>query len=158
MNTVACSASNLSLTRSATPDPNTSDPEANDLIQFSLAVDRTNDRVSYLFQPLDMSILRLIKTVIENAHNNKIETAMCGEMSGDPMNTILLLGLGLDEFSVAPASGPLIKHIIRNIEVKQAQIIARKALKMTSHDDLHRYLLAKTKEFIPDMEVGTFFQ
>jgi len=130
----------------------------NDLIQFSLAVDRTNDKVSYLFQPLDMSILRLIKTVIDNAHNNNIETAMCGEMSGDPLNTILLLGMGLDEFSVAPASGPLIKHVIRNVELKQARKIAQRALRLTDPRDLHKYLLSKTKELIPDMDVGVAFQ
>mgnify|MGYP006286998311 CR=1 FL=1 len=130
----------------------------NDLIQFSLAVDRTNDKVSYLFQPLEVSILRIIKTVIDNAHTHGIETAMCGEMSGDPMNTILLLGMGLDEFSVAPASGPLIKHVIRNVELKQAENIAHKALKITDHSSLHSYLLSETKKLIPDMDVETFFK
>jgi len=129
----------------------------NDLIQFSLAVDRTNEKVSYLYQPLDISIIRLIKTVIDNAHRHNIPVSMCGEMSGDPINTLLLLGLGLDEFSVAPAAGPLIKHVIRNVEFEQARSVARRVLKLPGHKEVHDYLLARTKELVPDIEVGSYF-
>ena len=130
----------------------------NDLVQFTMAVDRTNDRVSYLYQPLEMSIIRLVKMVIDNGHKNSIPVSMCGEMSGDPVNTILLLGMGLDEFSVAPTAGPLIKHIIRHVDRRDCEAIAKKALKIGDHNELYNYLIKETRRLIPDLGMGGIFQ
>ncbi len=124
----------------------------NDLIQFTMAVDRTNDKVSYLYQPHDISILRLVRTVIDNAHINDIQVSMCGEMSGDPINTILLLGMGLDEFSVAPASGPIIKHILRNVSMKDAKAVAEKSYTMIDHNELFNFLRNETNRLVPDID------
>ena len=77
---------------------------------------------------------------------------MCGEMSGDPLNTILLLGMGLDEFSVAPASGPIIKHILRNIDSNDAKALAEKAYTMSDHDELFNLLRSETNRLVPDID------
>ena len=104
----------------------------NDLIQYSMAVDRGNEKVSYLAQPAHPAILRLIKTTIDAAHNRGIKTAMCGEMAGDPSLTVLLLGLGLDEFSMAASSIPLVKRIIREVNVSDCRELAEELVKGVS--------------------------
>jgi len=87
----------------------------NDLIQYSLAVDRGNEKVSYLAQPCHPAILRLLKTVIDAAHEHGIKAALCGEMAGNLGMTVLLLGLGLDEFSMTASSIPRAKKVIRGV-------------------------------------------
>ncbi|MDR0496870.1 MAG: phosphoenolpyruvate--protein phosphotransferase [Treponema sp.] len=96
----------------------------NDLVQYSMAVDRGNEKVSYLAQPTHPAILRFLKTTIEAAHNRGIKAAMCGEMAGDPGMTVLLLGLGLDEFSMAASSIPLVKRIIREVTISACRELA----------------------------------
>ena len=104
----------------------------NDLIQYSMAVDRGNEKVSYLAQPVHPAILRFIKTTIDAAHKRGIKAAMCGEMAGDPGLTVLLLGLGLDEFSMAASSIPLVKRIIREVNVSDCRSLAADLLKGVS--------------------------
>ena len=101
----------------------------NDLIQYSLAVDRVNEKVAYLYQPLHPTILRLIDNVIKCAHRENIWVGVCGEMASDPLFVLILLGLGVDEFSVAPTNLLEIKKIIRSIEWEETQEIAVKILK-----------------------------
>lgn len=101
----------------------------NDLIQYTLAVDRVNENVTHIYDPLHPAILRLIKTVIDAGHNAGIDVGMCGEMAGDPFYTPLLLGLGLDEFSVSSARIPQIKKIIRSTSLTDAKEAAEKILK-----------------------------
>ena len=101
----------------------------NDLIQYSLAVDRVNEKVAYLYQPLHPTILRLIDNVIKCAHREGIWVGVCGEMASDPLSVLILLGLGVDEFSVAPTSLLEIKKIIRSAEWEETQEIAVKMLK-----------------------------
>jgi phosphotransferase system enzyme I (PtsI) len=105
----------------------------NDLIQYSLAVDRGNEKVSYLAQPCHPAVLRFLKKTIDAAHEKGIKAAMCGEMAGDPSSTALLLGLGLDEFSMAAAAIPQVKRIIRGVSVKDCRALAEKALKGVSY-------------------------
>jgi phosphotransferase system enzyme I (PtsI) len=105
----------------------------NDLIQYSLAVDRGNEKVNYLAQPCHPAVLRLLKTTIDAAHDRGILAAMCGEMAGDPMSTALLLGLGLDELSMAAPAIPQIKRIIRGLTLKDCRALAEKALKGVSY-------------------------
>ncbi|SHF23932.1 phosphoenolpyruvate--protein phosphotransferase [Alkalibacter saccharofermentans] len=110
----------------------------NDLCQYTLAVDRMNETVSYLYQPLSPAILRLVKMVIDASHNaggGKF-TGMCGELAGDPHAALILLGLGLDEFSMSASSVPQIKKIIRSVNKKDAEIIAEKALKLSTEAEV----------------------
>ncbi|MEE8359920.1 MAG: phosphoenolpyruvate--protein phosphotransferase, partial [Candidatus Omnitrophota bacterium] len=91
----------------------------NDLIQYALAVDRVNEKIAYLYEPAHPAILRLIKNVIDNGHKNGIWVGMCGEMAGDPSWALLLLGMGLDEFSTSPMVLPEIKKVIRAVTLKE---------------------------------------
>ncbi|GHV91086.1 phosphoenolpyruvate-protein phosphotransferase [Spirochaetia bacterium] len=104
----------------------------NDLIQYSLAVDRGNERVNYLAQPTHPAVLRFLKMTIDAAHKKGIKAAMCGELAGDSSVTALLLGLGLDEFSMAAQSIPHVKRIVRGVSMKSCRKLAEEALKGTS--------------------------
>ncbi len=100
----------------------------NDLVQYTLAVDRVNDRVAHLYEPTHPAVLKLIKHTIEAGHNRNIWVGICGQMAGDPVLTPLLIGLGIDELSMAPASVPVVKTIIRSITGEQARVLAAQAL------------------------------
>ncbi len=100
----------------------------NDLTQYTLAVDRTNERVAYLASPFHPAVLQLIARTIEKAHEKGKWVGLCGEMAGDPLATPLLLGLGLDEFSMAPSSIPAVKELIRKLDAKECKQISEKAL------------------------------
>ncbi|MEI6971415.1 MAG: phosphoenolpyruvate--protein phosphotransferase [bacterium] len=104
----------------------------NDLIQYSMAVDRVNERVAYLYQPTHPAILRLIKTTIEAGHGHGVWVGVCGEMAADPIVCPLLLGLGIDELSVSPSAVPVIKDIIRSITMSQARDLAALAMEARS--------------------------
>jgi phosphotransferase system enzyme I (PtsI) len=114
----------------------------NDLVQFTLAVDRDNDLVSHLYQPLDPSILWLIKNVVEAGSANNKSVSICGEMAGDPAYFPLLFGLGLREFSVAPASMLEIKEVARQVTGEMSLHIANKALEMDSAEEIEKLLMA----------------
>lgn len=100
----------------------------NDLIQYSMAADRMNEKISYLYQPLNPSILRLIKLTIDGAHKQGKWVGMCGEMAGDLRAIPILLGLGLDEFSMSASSVLQAKELISRINIKDAQEIANKCV------------------------------
>ena len=85
----------------------------NDLIQYALAVDRINEHVSYLYEPLHPAILRIIRGVVQSANQHGIPVAICGEMAAEPAYALVLLGLGLDEFSMNPVSIPKVKKVLR---------------------------------------------
>jgi phosphotransferase system enzyme I (PtsI) len=100
----------------------------NDLIQYTLAVDRMNERIAHLYEPTHPAILRLIQMTVEAAHRNGIWVGVCGEMAGDPALVPLLLGLGVDELSVAPPLVPQIKFLIRRLKMSEAKDLAEFAL------------------------------
>ena len=108
----------------------------NDLTQYTLAVDRGNDMISHLYQPMSPSVLNLIKQVIDASHAEGKWTGMCGELAGDERATLLLLGMGLDEFSMSAISIPRIKKIIRNTNFEDAKVIADQALAQPTTDEL----------------------
>jgi phosphotransferase system enzyme I (PtsI) len=101
----------------------------NDLIQYTLAIDRGNRHVADLYQPLDPAIIRMIKQVADVSRDKGIGVFMCGEMAATPHYTPLLLGMGMDELSMNPQSIPQIKRVIRSLDVKDAQSFVREALK-----------------------------
>lgn len=108
----------------------------NDLTQYTLAVDRGNKLISHLYNPMSPSVLALIKQVIDAAHAAGKWTGMCGELAGDERATLLLLGMGLDEFSMSAISIPRIKNIIRNTYFSDAKILAKKALAQRTTEEL----------------------
>jgi phosphoenolpyruvate-protein phosphotransferase (PTS system enzyme I) len=112
----------------------------NDLIQYTVAVDRMNEKISGLYNPYNISVLRLIKLVIENAHNNNIWVGMCGEVAGDLSLIPLLFGLGLDEFSMAASSILKARKLIRNINYEKCKELADEALNLSSSDEIKNYV------------------
>ncbi|EDT6182759.1 TPA_asm: phosphoenolpyruvate-protein phosphotransferase PtsI [Salmonella enterica subsp. enterica serovar Abortusovis] len=108
----------------------------NDLTQYTLAVDRGNDMISHLYQPMSPSVLNLIKQVIDASHAEGKWTGMCGELAGDERATLLLLGMDLDEFSMSAISIPRIKKIIRNTNFEDAKVLAEQALAQPTTDEL----------------------
>lgn len=120
----------------------------NDLIQYSLAVDRTNEKVAYLYEPTHPAILRIIKSVIDAAHLAGVTVGMCGEMAGEPSLVAILLGLGLDSFSMPPAIIPEVKYIIRSINTKQAREIARQALSLSTGREVEDFSQEKLKQIL----------
>jgi phosphotransferase system enzyme I (PtsI) len=100
----------------------------NDLVQYTLAVDRVNDRVAHLYEPTHPAVLKLIKATIDAGHAKGIWVGVCGQMAGDPLMSALLLGLGIDELSMVPSSVPLVKSIIRSMTMGQAKELADSAL------------------------------
>ncbi len=106
----------------------------NDLIQYALAVDRVNENVATLYNPLHMGILRLIAMVIESGHKAGKWVGMCGEMAGDPTFTRVLLGMGLDEFSVPAAAVPRIKRLLRETRYEDSKKLAQEVLQLVDQD------------------------
>ncbi len=120
----------------------------NDLIQYALAVDRINEKIAYLYEPAHPAVLRLLRTIIDTGHSNKIWVGMCGEMAGDPMLTSVLVGLGLDEISTSPVMLPEIKKIIRSLTYKEAQEIADYTLTLATGADVVNFLKSKHDEIL----------
>lgn len=113
---------------------------SNDLIQYTLAADRTNPRVTYIYEPLHLAVLRMMRAIIRSAHRRQRTVSLCGEMASDPIYTIILLGLGIDELSVNPAMLPAIKQIIRNVSFKEASEAAHGVLRERRAKDVQTYL------------------
>ena len=111
----------------------------NDLCQYTLAVDRMNEAIGSLYQPLHPGVLRLIKHVIDASHEQGKFTGMCGELASDPVATMILLGLGLDEFSMTASSIPLIKNILRSVSKAECEEVANKALTMDTAEEITEY-------------------
>ncbi|MFZ7217094.1 phosphoenolpyruvate-protein phosphotransferase PtsI [Avibacterium avium] len=110
----------------------------NDLTQYTLAVDRGNELISHLYNPMTPSVLSLIKQVIDASHAEGKWTGMCGELAGDERATLLLLGMGLDEFSMSAISAPRIKKLIRNVNYQDAKLLADKALEQPTAADIEK--------------------
>jgi len=115
----------------------------NDLIQYYLAVDRSNEYVSYLYKPLHPSVLRLIKFIIDAAAKEGKDVAICGEMAADPLSAIVLLGFGLKKFSMNPIFIPRIKKALRAVEYKTARRVVHQALALKTAQEIEEYLIEK---------------
>jgi phosphotransferase system enzyme I (PtsI) len=118
----------------------------NDLIQYAIAVDRGNEKTAYLYQPFHPGVLRLIDMTIKAAHEAGIKVAMCGELAGDPMAAPILLGMGLDEFSMSAVSIPEVKRRIRGLRLDAARELAREALALPSYKDIEALIRERVGE------------
>jgi phosphotransferase system enzyme I (PtsI) len=121
----------------------------NDLIQYTLAVDRSNRDVVQLYNPSDPAVLRLISMAIEAANRKPIPINMCGQMSGNPTYTMLLLGLGLRNFSATPAAIPEIKQICRHVTIPQCRAVASRVMSMENARDITNFLREELRKRVP---------
>jgi len=128
----------------------------NDLIQYYLAVDRSNELVSYLFKPLHPSVLRLLKFIIDTVQRENKEVTVCGEMAADTLSAIVLLGLGLRKFSMNPIFIPRIKNVLRSVEHKTAEEVVQEALMLKTAQEIEecvieRILFKHPKAFLMEL-------
>lgn len=123
----------------------------NDLIQYSLAVDRINEKIAYLYEPTHPAVLRLIKGVIEAGHREGIWVGICGEMAAEPALTLILLGMGLDEFSMSAVALPEVKKIIRSITLKEAKKLVKQVLTLSTTEEVGECARKKLLEIAPDI-------
>jgi phosphotransferase system enzyme I (PtsI) len=115
----------------------------NDLIQYLMAVDRVNERIAHLYEPTHPAVIRIIKSVVAEAHKNKIKVSVCGEMAGDAIYAPLLLGLGVDELSMTPPLIPAVKYLVRSMKLGDAKKLADDALQLSTAKEI----LALCEEF-----------
>jgi phosphoenolpyruvate-protein phosphotransferase (PTS system enzyme I) len=123
----------------------------NDLIQYTLAVDRTNEKVAGLYNPAHPAVLLLIRDVIRAAGKGRIGVSVCGEMAGEPLYALLLLGLGLQTFSMNAPDIPEIKKIIRSTTIDHARKVAREVMSFDSERQVMHYLREETRKIVPDI-------
>ena len=109
----------------------------NDLIQYLLAIDRGNNSIAHLYEPTHPAVLRTLKNIVDQGHQQKIKVSVCGEMAGDVIYAPLLLGLGVDELSMTPPLLPAVKYFIRSMKFSDAKELAAEALKMTSPKEIY---------------------
>lgn len=122
----------------------------NDLIQYTLAVDRTNEKVAGLFCPANPAVLKLVRDTIRSGTRNSISVSVCGEMAGDPLYTLLLLGLGLNTFSMNGPDIPEVKKIIRSTTLEHARQVARRVMGFDSERQVMHFLREETRKIIPE--------
>jgi phosphotransferase system enzyme I (PtsI) len=123
----------------------------NDLIQYTLAADRNNETVSTLYSPGDPAVLRLMERVVQAAAKYNVAVNVCGEMSGDPLYTMLLLGLGIRQLSATPHSIPAIKRVIRSVTVEESVAVAQEAMRLETARDVNNYLREQTRRILPEV-------
>jgi phosphotransferase system enzyme I (PtsI) len=122
----------------------------NDLIQYTLAVDRTNEKVAGLFCPAHPAVLKLVRDVIRIGQRHNISVSVCGEMAGEPLYTLLLLGLGLTLFSMNGPDIPEVKKIIRSTTLEHARQVARRVMSFDSERQVMHFLREETRKLVPE--------
>jgi phosphotransferase system enzyme I (PtsI) len=122
----------------------------NDLIQYVLAIDRVNERVTYLYEPLHPAVLRFVSQVVKCGHDAGIRVAMCGEMAGEPTYTAILLGLGLDELSMTPSAIPRVKKIIRGSTLAESKKLLDKVMTFSLAAEIREYVEKYMRERFPE--------
>jgi phosphotransferase system enzyme I (PtsI) len=128
----------------------------NDLIQYTLAIDRSNENVAYMYEPYHPAVIRMIMQVIKAAQNAGIEVSLCGEMAGDPFCIPILLGMGINELSLTATGMPQLKKLIRSLSKKEAEKDLVKILKLKTSEEVRRYLQKVIKDYLPDMNGNGF--
>jgi phosphotransferase system enzyme I (PtsI) len=127
----------------------------NDLIQYFLAVDRSNEFVSYLYKPFHPAVLRLIRSVIQSAQKMGKDVTVCGEMAADPLSAIVLMGFGLRTFSMNPIFIPRIKKALRAVEVKTAEKIVAEVMKLKGAQEIEEYVIEEILVKHPQVFLGS---
>jgi phosphotransferase system enzyme I (PtsI) len=122
----------------------------NDLIQYSLAIDRVNERVSYLYEPLHPAVLRLLAQIVRTGHEAGIKVAMCGEMAGEPTYTMILLGLEMDELSMTPSAIPRIKKIIRGSSLEESKRLLDRVMAFSLAAEVREHVERYMRERFPE--------
>jgi phosphotransferase system enzyme I (PtsI) len=122
----------------------------NDLIQYTVAVDRGNERVASLYTAANPAVIKLMKSVIRAARRGKVETSLCGEIAGDPVYTMLLIGLGLRSLSLVPSQIPAIKQVIRKVNVEDCERLARKIGSLDSDRRILMTLRSELQKIVPE--------
>lgn len=125
----------------------------NDLIQYTLAVERANEKIAYLYEPLHPAIIRLLKNVIDAGHKERIWVGLCGEMASIPLFVIILLGMGLDEFSTNIVSLPLVKKIIRSTAYRDAKILVDSIIGLSSSVEIRKYIQDNLTNVVKDESI-----
>jgi len=120
------------------------------LIQYALAIDRINERVAYMYQPFHPAILRMIRFVISAARDKGITVGLCGEMAGDPLCTYILLGLGLDEWSINAGNIPLIKRTIRHLSFEEARTGLDEIFRLETAREIRDFVSEKMHTVFPE--------
>jgi phosphoenolpyruvate-protein phosphotransferase (PTS system enzyme I) len=123
----------------------------NDLVQYLMAVDRGNDAIAPLFQPFHPAVVRTLRHIVDAAHRKNIWVGVCGEMAGDPLATVFLVGIGVDELSVIPPVLPEIKKIIRSIKLKDAKRVADKICTLHTEHEIRAFLSSIIKNKVPEI-------
>lgn len=124
----------------------------NDLIQYTLAIDRSNEHVAYMYEPYHPALIRMIMQVVDSAKASGIEVTLCGEMAGDLFCTSLLLGMGINELSLTSAGIPLLKKNIRTFSKKDAEKDLKKILRLETSDEIREFIHKRTKDYLPDID------
>jgi phosphotransferase system enzyme I (PtsI) len=128
----------------------------NDLIQYALAIDRINEHVSYLYEPLHPAILRIIRGVVQSAHQEGIPVAICGEMAAEPAYALILLGLGLDEFSMNPVSIPKVKRVLRMLKFEETRSLVEHLFQFQTAKQIEHYVRKWMAERFPGDFIKSF--
>ena len=123
----------------------------NDLIQYTMAIDRQNKDVAYLYRPLHLAVLRMLKLICEAGQAAGIPVSMCGEMAGDPINVLVLLGLGLSELSMISSSVPLVKRVVRAASAADGKRLLERLLELTAASDIEREVRAEMARKFPGL-------
>lgn len=123
----------------------------NDLIQYTLAADRTNENLATLYSASDPAVLKLVRSVIRSAQRHDIDVSVCGEMSGDPIYAPLLIGLGLRQMSVTPHKIPEIKRVVRSLTLREAQRIAGRVQRLDNARDVTSFLRDRVRRLVPEL-------
>jgi phosphotransferase system enzyme I (PtsI) len=127
---------------------------SNDLIQYTLAMDRGNEKIAYLYEPLDPAILRSIAATVRAGHEAHRWVGLCGEMAGDPRVAVLLLGMGVDELSVSPFDLPRVKAAVRSVRYTHARAVAEKALQLPTAGEIRQLLSDELDAVLPAILLG----
>jgi phosphotransferase system enzyme I (PtsI) len=122
----------------------------NDLIQYTLAIDRVNEYVSYLYEPLHPAVLRMIKKTVDDAHAHNIEVTICGEMAGEPLYAPILLGLDIDEMSMNAYSIPRVKKVIRGLRHSYCRTLVEEIFAKDLPKESERLVRKEMRRLFPD--------
>jgi phosphotransferase system enzyme I (PtsI) len=122
----------------------------NDLLQYSLAIDRVNEHVAYLYEPFHPAVLRIIKDVVDSAHNQGITVSVCGEMAGEPEHALIFLGMGLDQLSMNSFSLLRVKRLVRSVSFSEAREISEKVLGFSTAKEVENFVVSRLSRFYED--------